>query len=158
MNTALSPHMCPCFLPSILSLLLFSFFCVLSWLCVDGSFRLFFSFLSLLLGLYSSLLSSRTFLPRCWGWSPHSLAQTTPSGSSLAFRARWTEDMTCTRPTRRRSAPWRTTRWGLMDDLGQWLWCAHSGRVGSSYSFFKIHPKQNGFYCFSVIGDKLQPT
>ncbi|XP_068558291.1 secernin-2 isoform X3 [Cebidichthys violaceus] len=48
---------------------------------------------------------------------PSRLAQTTLSGSSLAFRARWTEDMTCTRPTRWRSAPWRPTRWALMEDL-----------------------------------------
>lgn len=73
-----------------------------------------------LVGLYSSLLSSRSVPLECWGWSPHSLAQTTLSGSSLAFRARWTADMTCTRPTRWRSTPWRPTRWALMDDLGQW--------------------------------------
>lgn len=71
-----------------------------------------------LVGLYSSLLSFRILPPRWRGWSPHSSARTTLSGSSLAFRARWTADMTCTRPTRWRSTPWRPSRWALMDDLG----------------------------------------
>lgn len=96
-------------------------------------------------GPYSSLLSSRTVPLQCWGWSPHSSAQTTPSRSSLAFRTKWTADMTCTRLTRQRSTLWRPTRWALMHDLSQWLSCADPGGAGNWHS---LHARshQNHLY------------
>lgn len=87
-----------------------------------GWMKIFFLSLSCLLpGLYSSLLSSRTLAPQCWGWSPHSLAQRTLSGSSHDFRARWTADMSCTSATRWPSASWRPTRWASFIALNEYI-------------------------------------
>lgn len=108
-----------------------------------------------LLGLCSSLLSSQTPISQWWGWSLHSSARTTLSGSSLAFRARWTADMTCTKPTRWRSTPWRPSRWELRDVFGPWwssLWfhsytiivsVKHGQSLAIDYSSGLTRPKCN---------------
>lgn len=89
---------------------------------VDEDF--FLSLSCVLLGLYSSLSSSRNLVPQCWGWSLHSLAQMTPSGSNRASRARWTADMSCTSPTRRPSAPWRPNQWAsFMLHISTYIQC-----------------------------------
>lgn len=92
-------------------------------------------------GLYSSLLSSRTLPPQSWGWFLLSLDQTILPGSSLAFRAKWTADMTCTKPTRWRSTPWKPMRWVPMDKWDE------SARYNSesSLSLF-IRPVWNRFH------------
>lgn len=110
----------------------------------ESAFFLFLSLLTLV-GLYSSLLSSRTVPIQWWGWFPHSSARTTPSRSSLAFRTKWTADMTYTRLTRRRSTLWRPTRWALIHDISQWLSCADPGGAGS-WHWLHARSHQNHLY------------